>query len=74
MIKRYLMCPQCGAEILYIEDENGKQYFFRIERERGEIEPTKPEFDAVKGMDLSEIKCSQCSWKGGKHKLKKYFY
>ncbi len=21
MIKRYLMCPQCGAEILYVEDE-----------------------------------------------------
>ena len=73
MIKRYLMCPQCGAEILYVE-KHGKQYFFRIERETGELEPTKPEFDVVKELNIDELKCSQCSWGGGMHKLKKYFY
>ena len=25
-------------------------------------------------VELLEIKCSQCSWIGGKHKLKKHFY
>jgi hypothetical protein len=68
------MCPQCGAEILYIEDKDGTRYFFRIERETGEIEPTKEEFYAAKNMEINQVKCSQCSWQGGTHKLKKYFY
>lgn len=74
MIKRYLMCPQCGSPILYIEDENGERYFFQIERETGAIEPTKPEFAAILEMDIQELRCSQCSWQGCIHKLKKYFF
>ncbi len=74
MARRYLLCPQCSAETLHIVNNDGKKYFFRIERESGKIEPTKAEFEAVKNMKLAEIKCSRCSWTGGKHKLKKYFY
>jgi hypothetical protein len=70
---RPLMCPQCGSPLLYVEDEHGNKLFFTIDRKDGKINPTKSEYNTVLEMDIEIIKCSQCSWKGGKHKLKKYF-
>lgn len=72
-MSRPLMCPQCGSPLLYVEDENGNKLFFTINREDGKIVPTSPEYNAVLDMEITEVKCSQCSWKGGIHKLKKYF-
>lgn len=73
-MKKYKMCPQCGSPLFYVDDEKGNRLFFKVERETGAIEPTKPEYAAVLTMNLVEIKCSQCSWTGGLHKLKKVFY
>lgn len=70
---RPLMCPQCGSPLLYVTDENGIKLFFTINRQDGKIVPTKPEFNAILDMNIEVYYCSQCSWSGGKHKLKKYF-
>ena len=73
-MKKYRMCPQCGSPLLYVDDEKGNHLFFKVEKETGEIEPTRPEYNAVLEMNLDEVKCSKCSWTGGLHKLKKVFY
>ncbi|MFW5775316.1 MAG: hypothetical protein ACOCW2_03405 [Chitinivibrionales bacterium] len=69
---KYLMCPQCGSPLFYVQGKNG-YVFFHVDFDKS-IVPTKPEFDEVLGMQLDEINCSSCSWKGPLRKLKKVFF
>ncbi len=69
---KFLMCPQCGSPLFYVQGRNGL-LFFHVELDKN-LKPTKSQFNEVLEMEIDEINCSSCSWKGPIRKLKKVFF
>jgi hypothetical protein len=59
----FLLCPQCGAPLFFVEDEQGKRLYFHVGRAR-DVQPTKPEHDRARELAGGDIRCTGCSWRG----------
>lgn len=71
--KKYLLCPQCGDNRLFVKNNNGERVFFHVDYNKNTVRTENSNAD-LNGHDLSVIQCAGCSWSGIINKLKEYFY
>ena len=61
--KKYLRCPNCGSEILYVERPDESLVFIRIDLEGHPENHKNPSAD-ISDLDLSVVYCTSCGWYG----------
>lgn len=72
MPPRYLLCPQCGSHRFLVCPSGGKPVFFYVDIDRRPL-PTETSRADLTGLDLTQVCCCGCSWKGALHKLVRFF-
>lgn len=68
MYSSYHLCPKCKIRRFFVI-HNNERVIFQVKK-TGEVEIIKPEHLKPEELDLSEISCLGCSWKGTLNNLK----
>ena len=66
--KKYMLCPQCGSRRLYFKTESGEEHFVFVMAGKS-IVYAKTGDPVAEDLDMSQVRCADCSWYGGLHKL-----
>jgi DNA-directed RNA polymerase subunit RPC12/RpoP len=69
---KYLLCPQCGSRRLYFKAESGEEHFVFVLADRS-IVYAKTGDPIPEDLGIAQIRCADCSWYGGLHKLTNRF-
>jgi hypothetical protein len=69
MTPQWLVCPQCGAPLFFVDDGRGTRLYFHVGIER-DVLPTKPEYERARALAGGEIRCTGCSWRGPRARLR----
>lgn len=70
--KKYLLCPQCGSRRLIIQELGGKDHYIYVLSDQSAVFAKSGDV-VPDDLDTSMLRCADCSWKGGPHKLVRYF-
>ena len=70
--QRYLLCPQCGSRRLYVKTASGEEVYVYVLADNSVVyartgDPTPED------LDISQIRCADCSWYGPPRKLTRHF-
>lgn len=68
---RWLLCPQCGAPLFFVERQSGLRMYFHVDPAR-EVLPTKPEYEPARELAAAGIRCTGCSWRGSTARLREH--
>ena len=70
--QKYMLCPQCGSRRLYLKTDTGEELYVYVLTDNSVVY-AKTNDPIPEDLDVSELRCADCSWYGPMRKLTRRF-